>query len=160
METKTLFQKFCSYIGLGPEDEYIISNGTTENGVHSNGVYSNGAHLSDAPAIQNHGGKLATMSFPTTPGVLQVVEPADFSDAQKIADYYMAGSPVIMNLESTDRKYARRLMDFASGLVYGLDGRMTKASKQVFILEPAGSHASNNSIQLYLENIQRAAPNN
>lgn len=59
-----------------------------------------------------------------------------FDDAQEIADKFKEGLPVIMNLESTDRDVSRRLIDFASGLCYGLDGSMEKVASGVYLLKP------------------------
>ena len=50
------------------------------------------------------------------------VRPRRFDQAQEVADKFKEGQPVIMNLEGSDREVARRLIDFASGLCYGLDG--------------------------------------
>lgn len=65
------------------------------------------------------------------------VSPASFGDAQEIADKFKANRPVIMNLEGLERDLSRRLIDFASGLCYGLSGNMKKVANQVFLLTPA-----------------------
>ena len=66
-----------------------------------------------------------------------VVSPANFTDAQEIADRFKASQPVIMNLQGLERDLSRRLIDFASGLCYGLSGDMEKVANQVFLLTPA-----------------------
>jgi cell division inhibitor SepF len=65
-----------------------------------------------------------------------VVLPRSFTDAQEVADRFKANQPVIMNLQGLDRDLARRLIDFASGLCYGLGGQMNKVAKEVFLLTP------------------------
>jgi cell division inhibitor SepF len=65
------------------------------------------------------------------------LSPSGFGDAQEIADKFMANQPVIMNLEGLERDLSRRLIDFASGLCYGLSGTMKKVANQVFLLTPA-----------------------
>ncbi len=65
------------------------------------------------------------------------VEPKSFSEAQSIADKFKAGQPVIINLAMTDSDLAKRLLDFASGLTYGLGGGLQKVSDKVFMLTPA-----------------------
>jgi cell division inhibitor SepF len=65
------------------------------------------------------------------------VKPRRFDQAQEIADRFKDGQPVIMNLESTDREVTRRLIDFASGLCYGLHGTMEKVASGVYLLKPA-----------------------
>lgn len=67
------------------------------------------------------------------------VRPRRFDQAQEVADKFKEGQPVIMNLEGSDREVARRLIDFASGLCYGLDGSMEKVANGVYLLKaPAG----------------------
>ncbi|MEY4175079.1 MAG: hypothetical protein RI900_2244 [Actinomycetota bacterium] len=65
------------------------------------------------------------------------VSPRAFNSAQEVADRFKQGQPVIMNLEGTDKETTRRLVDFASGLCYGLNGTMEKVSAGVFLLKPA-----------------------
>jgi len=64
------------------------------------------------------------------------VSPRRFDQAQEVADKFKEGQPVIMNLEGADREVARRLIDFASGLCYGLDGSMEKVANGVYLLKP------------------------
>ena len=63
------------------------------------------------------------------------VTPRNFNDAQEVADKFKEGLPVIMNLEAADREIARRLIDFASGLCYGLNGSMEKVATGVYLLK-------------------------
>lgn len=73
---------------------------------------------------------------------MQIVEPRTFSEAQAIADKFKQGVPVIMNLTMTDQELAKRLLDFASGLTYGLNGGLQKVSDKVFMLTPANVDVS------------------
>jgi cell division inhibitor SepF len=66
-----------------------------------------------------------------------VVLPRSFGDAQEVADRFKANQPVIMNLQGLERDLARRLIDFASGMCYGLSGQMDRVAKDVFLLTPA-----------------------
>jgi cell division inhibitor SepF len=66
------------------------------------------------------------------------VKPRRFDSAQEVADKFKDGQPVIMNLESADREVSRRLIDFASGLCYGLSGSMEKVATGVYLLKPSG----------------------
>lgn len=68
---------------------------------------------------------------------MHICEPRSFSEAQTIADKLKAGTPVIMNLTSTDADLSKRFIDFASGLTYGLDGGLQKVADRVFMLTPA-----------------------
>ncbi|HET6351888.1 MAG TPA: cell division protein SepF [Coriobacteriia bacterium] len=74
---------------------------------------------------------------PVSPQVkMHIVEPRSFSEAQSIADKFKEGTPVILNLTSSSPELAKRLLDFASGLTYGLDGGLQKVSERVFMLSP------------------------
>jgi cell division inhibitor SepF len=64
------------------------------------------------------------------------VRPRRFDQAQEVADKFKDGQPVIMNIEGTDRAVARRLIDFASGICYALDGSMEKVATGVYLLKP------------------------
>lgn len=71
----------------------------------------------------------------------QTIRPRRFDQAQEVADSFKAGQPVIMNLEGCERDVARRLIDFASGICYALDGSMEKVANGVYLLKPtAGQH--------------------
>lgn len=65
-----------------------------------------------------------------------VVLPRTFNDAQQIADQFKRGNPVIVNMQSTDGGLAKRVIDFGSGLTYGLDGSMQRIADKVFLLTP------------------------
>ena len=73
------------------------------------------------------------------------VRPRRFDSAQEIADKFRDGQPVIMNLEATDRETSRRLIDFASGLCYGLSGTMEKVASGVYLLKPPVRHAGHDT---------------
>lgn len=76
--------------------------------------------------------------IPMTPNAKpHVVIPESFNEAQEVADKYKSDQPVVMNLQSTDRELARRLIDFASGLCYGLGGQMERIANQVYLLCPS-----------------------
>ncbi len=71
-----------------------------------------------------------------------VVVPTSFNEAQELADKFKGNQPVIMNLQGADRDLARRLIDFASGLCYGLGGQMEKVANQVYLLTPSNVEVS------------------
>jgi cell division inhibitor SepF len=65
------------------------------------------------------------------------ISPVSFNEAQDVADKFMAGVPVIVNLQGVDRDLSRRLVDFASGLCYGMRGQMERVTHQLYLLTPA-----------------------
>ena len=75
-------------------------------------------------------------------GAIHRAEPKRFNDAREVGDRFRQGVPVIMNLQSTDDAIARRLVDFASGLVYGIDGTIETVANRVYLLTPANIEVS------------------
>lgn len=71
-----------------------------------------------------------------------VLSPVSFDDAKDVADRFKGKQPVIVNLQNVERDLSRRLIDFASGLCYGLGGRMEKVADQVYLLTPTDVHVS------------------
>ncbi len=69
-------------------------------------------------------------------------EPKRFNEARDLGDKFREGIPVIMNLQGTDDSIARRLVDFASGLVFGLGGKIEMAANRVYLLTPADVEVS------------------
>ena len=70
------------------------------------------------------------------PASVHLVVPRSFNDAQQIADKFKEAIPVILNLQSSDSELSKRLIDFASGLTYALDGSMQRVADKVFLLTP------------------------
>jgi cell division inhibitor SepF len=77
-----------------------------------------------------------------------VVGPTSFNDAQDVADKFKVNVPVILNLQGVDRDLSRRIIDFASGLCYGLGGQMERVANQVYLLTP-------NDVEVSLEERRR-----
>jgi cell division inhibitor SepF len=73
---------------------------------------------------------------------VHLVTPYSFNDAQEVADRFKQGVPVILNLQTTDGELAKRLIDFASGLTYALDGGMQKVAEKTFLLTPRNVEVS------------------
>jgi cell division inhibitor SepF len=87
--------------------------------------------LTDQRAPRN----LEAVRGPATSQV-HLVLPRSFNDAQQVADRYKNGVPVILNLQSADAELSKRLIDFASGLTYALEGGMQRIADKVFLLTP------------------------
>ena len=73
---------------------------------------------------------------PPAPAKVHLVVPRTFNDAKQIADRFKAQMPVILNLQGAETDLAKRLIDFASGLTYALDGSMQRVADKVFLLTP------------------------
>jgi cell division inhibitor SepF len=97
----------------------------------------------DAPvptALPRPTGGVRPIPMPATR--VHVMEPRGFNDAQEVGDRLKAGQPVILNLQGVERDLQRRLIDFSSGLAYALNGTMSKAADQVFLLTPSNVEVS------------------
>ncbi len=101
----------------------------------------------DAPAAAAAGGARGARGRSTTVlrpvggrgnGDVQVhlVVPKSFNDAQQIADKFKESIPVILNLQGSETDLSKRLIDFASGLTYALNGGMQRIADKVFMLTP------------------------
>jgi cell division inhibitor SepF len=73
---------------------------------------------------------------------VHLVVPKSFNDAQDVADKFKDSIPVIINLQSSEADLAKRLIDFASGLTYALDGGMQRIADKVFLLTPRNVEVS------------------
>ena len=73
---------------------------------------------------------------------VHTVQPKNFNDAQDVADKFKDAIPVILNLQGADSDLSKRLIDFASGLTYALDGGMQRIADKVFLLTPQNVEVS------------------
>jgi len=80
--------------------------------------------------------------LPVGPSKPSVIGPTSFNDAQEVADKFKVNVPVILNLQGVERDLARRIIDFASGLCYGLGGQMERVATQVYLLTPSDVEVS------------------
>jgi cell division inhibitor SepF len=93
--------------------------------------------FADEPATSRQTGVLRAVQNGGSEQVqVHLVIPKNFNDAQQVADRFKAAVPVILNLQTTDTELSKRLIDFASGLTYALDGGMQKIAEKVFLLTP------------------------
>lgn len=68
---------------------------------------------------------------------ITTIHPRTYNEAKKIGESFREGTPVIMNLTDLDDADAKRLVDFAAGLVFGLQGAIERVTNKVFLLSPA-----------------------
>lgn len=85
-------------------------------------------------------------------GNVHKLSPRNFdTHAKELGDKFRSGAVVIMDLKSTSKDTASRLKNFASGLVYGLEGHMDKVGDDVYLLAPSGFQVSAEEQRRYLE---------
>ena len=72
---------------------------------------------------------------------LKVVKPESYKNASQIADHLLSGRTVVLNLESTNKETARRLIDFLTGAAYAIGGDIKKVSNNTYVITPGDSVA-------------------
>ena len=75
-------------------------------------------------------------------GAVHLTGPTTFNDVEEIGGRFRDGVPVIIDLSGASETVAKRVLDFASGLTYGLEGRIEKVGQRVFLLSPRGVQVS------------------
>jgi cell division inhibitor SepF len=68
---------------------------------------------------------------------ITTLHPTTYNEARTIGEHFRDGVPVIMNLTEMDESDAKRLVDFAAGLAFGLRGTIERVTNRVFLLSPA-----------------------
>jgi cell division inhibitor SepF len=136
--------KMATFLGLkdDPElDQVAVSQEPVRSGAVSvreprGAVVRNVAPRPIAVAVQP---ELSTIDRIVT------LHPRTYSEARAIGEHYREGNPVIMNLSDMEETERKRLVDFASGLVFGLHGSIERVTSKVFLLSPENVSVSNDA---------------
>ena len=138
-------RKAMVYLGLvEDEDRYDYDDYDEMTG--TDGAASGGSR-SLAPLREDTRGSVATMTE-RRPHVgvassvrsfdrITTIHPRTYNEAKQIGESFRENTPVIMNLSDMDDSDAKRLVDFAAGLVFGLRGTIERVTNKVFLLSPA-----------------------
>ena len=162
----TVWKKAMSYLGLGPDDAYddydLPPEPAPRNPTRSTGGYppdqdhgvrpvprqsrpddyaagrGSGPGEDSGVSVRPRGqGSAVRPVGAGSPKAPHTVRPLRFDQAQEVADTFKHGQPVIMNVQEVDRDLLRRLIDFASGLCYALNGKLDKVATGVYLLTPS-----------------------
>ncbi|MGA0065072.1 MAG: cell division protein SepF [Ilumatobacteraceae bacterium] len=163
----SMFRRAMDYLGLGPDEAYddydqSVAQNRPAPRRRDEPVYDDDVYVDDddvayddepAPrartrarvddsgvAVRPIGGETSKTVRPLTTATVDPlqVKPTRYDHAQEIADRFKNGQPILMNLVGTDKETKRRLIDFASGLCYGLNGTLERLSGDMFRLTPNG----------------------
>lgn len=77
----------------------------------------------------------------------EIIIATEFADAQLLADHLRVRRPVVLDLRDTEPETVRRLVDFASGITYALDGTMQKVAPGVILVAPARTTLAGDEVQ-------------
>jgi cell division inhibitor SepF len=137
-----VWKKTLQYLGL-VEDEELEDLEDVEPGAQPEPAPIRRVTRTDMPPADRPEAIVRTMPPRRMPtAAIHRAEPKRFNEAREIGERYRQGVPVIMNLQATEDAIARRLVDFASGLVFGLDGKIEMVASRVYLLTPANMEVS------------------
>ncbi|MCX6444618.1 MAG: cell division protein SepF [Actinobacteria bacterium] len=140
----TALNKMMGFLGLVDTDEETSVAEVPSRQVAARpqrdrtGVTVLGTHPTTHAATQP-----AMLDEPASSYNIITLQPRSYSEARKVGEYYREGNPVIINLDDMEEGERKRLVDFSSGLVFGLHGRIERISLKVFLLSPANVSVSN-----------------
>jgi cell division inhibitor SepF len=138
----TAFRKMGVYLGLVEEDDYA------ESGSESYGALARDPQYQrrDTELTHVRGGYESPVeaevyddydaTYEQPPQRITTLHPRTYNEAKTIGLQFRAGTPVIMNLSEMDDSDAKRLVDFAAGLTFGLHGSIERVTPKVFLLSP------------------------
>jgi len=152
-----VFKKAANYLGLVDEEEDFATVEAPEEPTRTVRPVSaqrpafnpipSGARSATAPAYA----PVAPASAPYVAPVQEAlpimdqiftIHPRFYNEARTVGERYRLGQPVLMNLSDMDESERKRLVDFASGLVFGLHGSIERVTSKVFLLTPANVRVS------------------
>lgn len=92
--------------------------------------------FTERPRMRRHDSDKVVNIHTTTQLQVVLVKPERFEEAASIADNLNAKRTVVLNLESTNRDIARRLLDFLSGVAYASNGQIKRVANSTYIITP------------------------
>jgi cell division inhibitor SepF len=142
-------RKMAVYLGLVEDDHRYGDPYTDEYGEDDYGDYIT-EYAEHASVTETHAGYAAddgrarTDQRPSAEPMhaadlarITTLHPRTYNEARTIGEHFREGTPVIMNLTEMVDSDARRLVDFAAGLIFGLHGSIDRVTNKVFLLSPA-----------------------
>jgi len=137
------------YLGLVEDDEYADADGyghgpeRGERAVARHDDYAEERYPRDTPRESSAYGReyadekhYAEAYVPQPTYQITALHPRTYNEARTIGEHFRKSTPVIMNLSDMDDADAKRLVDFAAGLTFGLHGRIERVTAKVFLLSP------------------------
>jgi cell division inhibitor SepF len=146
-------RKMAVYLGLVEDDHRYDDRYEGDYGAEEYDEYSEQAELLDTgdrhevhlgagetaldAARPGFAGQTATLTQTTDLARITTLHPRTYNEARTIGEHFRDGTPVIMNLTEMVDSDAKRLVDFAAGLIFGLHGSIERVTNKVFLLSPA-----------------------
>lgn len=152
----TAMKRLGVYLGFVDDDpDYDGYDRSTDGGTYGQRETHATVSQLGAPAVATHepqtvdvrtpsrpvpvatSGASIAAAAPVDPYSIHTIHPRSYNEARRIGEEFRAGAPVIMNLTEMDDTDAKRIVDFAAGLVFAIHGSMERITKKVFLLSPA-----------------------
>lgn len=142
------FRKAANFLGLVDDEEIDQSAPVaTQNENRFNRPLRTAAPVeNESPSYLRSAPTRATAPVTQTDVVVDhivTLHPRMYSDVRGIGEHYRLGQPVIMNLSDMEESERKRMIDFASGLVFGHYGKIERVTSKVFLLTPQNVRVSN-----------------
>jgi cell division inhibitor SepF len=138
-------RKMGVYLGLVEDDDEAGVDGRTSYDGYDRAARNGDYARPDAkiPAREwseaepNGASEYGDAEYPSSPSYrITTLHPRTYNEARTIGEHFRSATPVIMNLSEMDDADAKRLVDFAAGLTFGLHGRIERVTAKVFLLSP------------------------
>lgn len=136
----SMWRKTLLYLGLVEEDELEDDMQSYEEPPRESSSTIRKISREDMPMPAPR--QAPAPAQPKSLGQVHIVEPRAYDDAKEIGDKLRANVPVIMNLQGIEEDLFKRLTAFASGLAYGLEGRVQRLAPRVYLITPANVEVS------------------
>ncbi len=140
------FRKAANFLGLVDDEENGLSTPVV---AQTESRFSRPLRSAPVAVAQAHS-RLQSAPTPSAVANANVIvdhivtlHPRMYSDVRGIGEHYRLGQPVIMNLSDMEESERKRMIDFASGLVFGHYGSIERVTSKVFLLTPPNVKVSN-----------------
>jgi len=132
-------RKTMVYLGLAEDDGHDEYDDEFEGYAEDEALEAPRERHAQVTALPTRRPVAEIVRTPATGGLSRIttIHPRTYNEAKTIGENFRDGTPVIMNLTDMDDADAKRLVDFAAGLVFGLHGAIERVTSKVFLLSPA-----------------------
>jgi len=137
-------RRIGNYLGLMDDPEFDTPQTSATPGVAATGdVRIKTREASSVSAVRNTSTVEVApqLDLPVLDRII-TLHPRFYNEARTIGEHFRLGNPVIINLTDMDESEHKRLVDFASGLAFGLHGTIERVTKKVFLISPANVNVS------------------
>ncbi|MFC7492001.1 MULTISPECIES: cell division protein SepF [unclassified Knoellia] len=136
-------RKTMVYLGLAEDEGRYYDDAydeyDTDEGLDSEETREPRERAAEVTPLANRRSVAQVVRTPEATGMSRIttIHPRTYNEAKTIGENFRDGTPVIMNLTDMDDADAKRLVDFAAGLVFGLHGAIERVTAKVFLLSPS-----------------------